>query len=57
MSKEKSIYELAKKGALSNDLLTKWLLELEERIRILESYCKACPRKDELAGRKMKRKE
>jgi len=29
-------YELAKKNVLSNDLLTKWLIDLEERLRKLE---------------------
>ncbi len=33
----KRFAELAKKGALSNDLLTAWLLDLEERVRRLES--------------------
>jgi hypothetical protein len=28
---------LAKEGVLSNDLLTKWLIDLEERLRKLES--------------------
>jgi hypothetical protein len=34
---EKSLYELAEEGALSNDLLTKWLVEIEERLRRIES--------------------
>jgi len=34
---DKSVYELAKETALSNDLLTKWLIDLEERVRKLES--------------------
>jgi len=35
---DKSVYELAKeKTVLSNDLLTKWLVDLEERVRKLES--------------------
>jgi len=34
---EKRPYELAKKDVLSNDLLTKWLIDLEDRIRKLES--------------------
>ena len=36
-SQETHPYELAKKNVLSNDLLTKWLIDLEERIRKLES--------------------
>jgi len=34
---DKSVYKLAKEGVLSNDLLTKWLIDLEERVRRLES--------------------
>jgi hypothetical protein len=34
---DKHAYELAKENVLSNDLLTKWLLELEERLRRLEA--------------------
>jgi len=34
---EKHPYELAKKNVLSNDLLTKWLIDLEERLRKLEA--------------------
>lgn len=30
-------YELAKERVLSNDLLTKWLVELEERLRRVEA--------------------
>jgi hypothetical protein len=30
-------YDLAKEGVLSNDLMTKWLIDLEERLRKLES--------------------
>jgi hypothetical protein len=37
MANEKSVYELAKETALSNDSLTKWLIDLEERVRRLES--------------------
>jgi len=36
-SQSEQFAELAKKGALSNDLLTAWLLDLEERVRLLES--------------------
>ena len=36
-SQNKHPYELAKEGVLSNDLLTKWLIDLEERLRKLES--------------------
>jgi len=36
-SQNKRPYELAKEGVLSNDLLTKWLIDLEERLRKLES--------------------
>lgn len=36
-SKEKEqFYESAKKHVLSNDLLTKWLINIEERIRKIE---------------------
>ena len=31
------LYELAKEHVLSNELLTKWLIELEERLRRLEA--------------------
>lgn len=34
---DKHAYELAKENVLSNDLLTKWLIELEERLRRLEA--------------------
>lgn len=30
-------YELAKEGVLSNQLLTEWLIELEERLRRVEA--------------------
>jgi len=30
-------YKLAEENVLSNDLLTKWLIDLEERLRKLES--------------------
>ncbi|MBX5328643.1 MAG: hypothetical protein QHH18_07310 [Candidatus Bathyarchaeota archaeon] len=33
----KHAYELAKKTVLSNDLLTQWLIDIEERLRKLES--------------------
>ena len=36
-SRNKHPFELAKEGVLSNDLLTKWLIDLEERLRKLES--------------------
>jgi hypothetical protein len=36
-SQNKHPYELAKESVLSNDLLTKWLVDLEERLRKLES--------------------
>jgi hypothetical protein len=36
-SQNKHPYELAKEGVLPNDLLTKWLVDLEERLRKLES--------------------
>jgi len=35
-SKDESYYELAKEGALSNDLLAKWLINIEDRLRRLE---------------------
>jgi len=34
---EKHPYELAKKNVLPNSLLTKWLIDIEERLRRLES--------------------
>ena len=34
---DKHLYELAKENVLSNELLTKWLIELEERLRRLEA--------------------
>ena len=36
-SQNKHPYELAREIILSNDLLTKWLIGLEERLRKLES--------------------
>lgn len=36
-NREKHAYELAKKAVLSNDLLTQWLIDIEERLRKLES--------------------
>lgn len=36
-SQNKHTYDLAKETVLSNDLLTKWLVDLEERLRRLES--------------------
>jgi len=30
-------YDLAKRDVLSNELLTKWLVDLEERVRKLEA--------------------
>jgi hypothetical protein len=36
-SRDKHPYELAKEVVLSNDLLTKWLIDLEERLRKIES--------------------
>ena len=36
-SEGKNPYDLAKKGALPNGLLTKWLIDLEERLRKIES--------------------
>jgi hypothetical protein len=36
-SQHKHPYDLAKESVLSNDLLTKWLIDLEERLRKLES--------------------
>jgi len=36
-SQSKHTYDLAKETVLSNDLLTKWLVDLEERLRRLES--------------------
>jgi hypothetical protein len=36
-SQETHPYELAKKSVLSNDLLTKWLIDLEDRLRKLEN--------------------
>jgi hypothetical protein len=35
-SQDKHPYELAVAGVLSNDLLTKWLIDIEERLRKLE---------------------
>lgn len=35
-SSDKNIYESAKEKVLSNDLLTKWLVDLEERLRRIE---------------------
>jgi hypothetical protein len=35
-SQDKHPYDLAKERVLSNELLTKWLIELEERLRKLE---------------------
>jgi len=34
---DRHLYELAKENVLSNALLTKWLIELEERLRRLEA--------------------
>jgi len=36
-SQGKRLYEMAKENVLSNDLLTKWLINLEERLRKVES--------------------
>lgn len=36
MCESESLLELAKKSVLPNDLLTKWLIELEERLRKVE---------------------
>ena len=36
-NQSKHPYDLAKETVLSNDLLTKWLVDLEERLRRLES--------------------
>jgi hypothetical protein len=36
-SQNKHFYELAREGVLSNDLLTEWLIEVEERLRRIES--------------------
>jgi hypothetical protein len=36
-SQNKHPYELAKEGVLSNDLLTEWLIDVEERLRRFES--------------------
>jgi len=36
-SQDKHPCELARENVLSNDLLTKWLMELEERLRRVES--------------------
>jgi transposase-like protein len=36
-SQDKHPYDLAKERVLSNELLTKWLIELEERLRKLEA--------------------
>ena len=41
-SQNKHPYELAKEGVLSNDLQTKWLIDLEERLRKLESSRSLC---------------
>jgi hypothetical protein len=35
MNSQKNLYELAKEGVLSNDLLTEWLIE--ERLRRIEA--------------------
>ena len=37
MNSKKNPYELAKEGILSNDLLTEWLIDIEERLRRIES--------------------
>jgi hypothetical protein len=36
-SQDKHPYELAKEVVLSNDLLTKWLMDLKEQLRKIES--------------------
>ena len=36
-NRDRHLYELAKENVLSNELLTKWLIELEERLRRLEA--------------------
>jgi len=41
-SQNKHPYELAKESVLSNDSLTKWLIDLEERLRKLESSWSLC---------------
>jgi hypothetical protein len=41
-SQNKRPYDLAKEGVLSNDLLTKWLIDLEERLRKLECSWSPC---------------
>jgi hypothetical protein len=37
MNSQKNPYELAKEGVLPNDLLTEWLIDIEERLRRIES--------------------
>jgi hypothetical protein len=34
---DERFYESASKGVLSNDLLTKWLTDIEERLRRIEA--------------------
>jgi hypothetical protein len=36
-TQDKHPYDSAKEAALPNDLLTKWLIDLEERLRKIES--------------------
>jgi hypothetical protein len=36
-TRRKHPYDSAKEGILSNDMLTKWLIDLEERLRKIES--------------------
>jgi len=60
-SESKHSYDLAKESVLSNELLTKWLLELEERLRVVEASLS--PRvtwgvsQDELAETRKRRKK
>jgi hypothetical protein len=37
MNSQKNPYELAKEGVLPNDLLTEWLIDIEKRLRRIES--------------------
>ncbi len=37
VNRSETLYESAKESVLSNDLLTKWLVDIEERLRKIES--------------------
>lgn len=42
---EKGLYEFSKKAILTNEMLTRWVRELEERVRKLESGSRGRGRK------------